>query len=67
MFNAETAENAEKFLILLKATTKAPRREESQRTFRVFVSSWLHVFRVLCELCVQTWATAGCAKRLLTA
>src|SRR5438876_7755226 len=42
MFNAETAEPAEKFLLLLKATTKARRHEESQGAFRVFVSSWLH-------------------------
>src|SRR5205814_3779468 len=41
-FNAETAEAAEQFLMLLKATTKARRHEERQRTFRVFVSSWLH-------------------------
>src|SRR2546427_578344 len=41
-FNAETAEPAEKFLLLLKATTKARRHEESQGAFRVFVSSWLH-------------------------
>src|SRR5438046_312554 len=38
-FNAETAE---KFLMLTMATTKARRHEESQRTFRVFVSSRLH-------------------------
>src|SRR5438552_19150841 len=42
MFNAETAEPAEKVLLLLKATTKARRHEESQGAFRVFVSSWLH-------------------------
>src|SRR3989442_2651272 len=36
---------------MLKATTKARRHEESQRTFRVFVSSWLHFFG---ERCVQT-------------
>src|SRR5438477_4709854 len=40
-FNAETAEVAEKCLALLKATTKARRHEESQRTFRVFVFSCL--------------------------
>src|SRR5712691_8427592 len=30
--------------MLLKATTKARRHEESQRAFRVFVSSWLHFY-----------------------
>ena len=37
--------------LMLKATTKARRHEENQRIFRVFVSSWLHLF---CERCVQT-------------
>jgi hypothetical protein len=41
-FNAETAGVAGEVLLVLKATTKARRHEESQRTFRVFVSSWLH-------------------------
>ena len=59
---------------MLKATTKARRHEESQHTFRVFVSSWLHFF---CELCVQTsyfssakvlhHERAGSAERLLSA
>ena len=49
--NAEAAEGAEKFFMLLKATTKARKHEENQRTFpfRVFVSSWLH-FSVSSEL-----------------
>ena len=50
-FNAETAEAAEKYLMLSKATTKARRHEESHRTFRVFVVAF---FRELCELSVQT-------------
>src|SRR2546427_9227909 len=53
---------------MLKATTKARRHEESQRTFRVFVSSWLHFFG---ERCVQTsrffTSASSAASRLRSA
>ena len=50
---------------MLKATTKARRHEESQRTFRVFVSSWLHFFGERCVQASRFFTSASSAASAL--